>query len=75
LPCRGARGTIARMAKPAITWVVRYVEDGVFKVRTFQTEEAAQSFMQPKLAAGGEVRSWAEVWTHEREPPQPLGKR
>ena len=36
LPCGGSRGTIARMAKPAITWIVRYVEDGVFKVRTFQ---------------------------------------
>ena len=54
MPRGGSRGTIARMAKakPAITWLVRYVEDGVFKVRTFQTQEAAEGFMQRTLAAG-----------------------
>jgi hypothetical protein len=30
--------------------------------------------MQRTLAAGGEVRSWAEVWTHERELPVPVRK-
>jgi hypothetical protein len=58
--------------KPAITWIVRYVEGGVFRVRTFQTKDAAEGFMQLTLAAGGDVRSWAEVWTHELEmaPPE-----
>jgi hypothetical protein len=71
LPRSGTRGTIATMAKAptSITWIVRYVEDGVFKMRTFQTEEAARGFMQRTLVAGGDVRSWAEVWTHEREVP------
>ena len=55
--------------------IVRYVEDGVLKVRTFQTEDATQSFMQRTLAAGGEVRSWAEVWTHERELPTARRRR
>ena len=55
------------MAKSVITWIVRYVDDGVFKVRTFQTEEAAQIFMKHTSEGGGEVRSWAEVRTSERE--------
>ena len=57
------------MAKPVITWIVRYVDNGVFRVRTFRTEEAAEGFIQRTLAAGGEVRSWAEVRTSERELP------
>jgi hypothetical protein len=60
--------------KPAITFIVRYVEDGTFRVRTFQTKEAAEGFMQRTLAAGGDVRSWAEVWTHELELTPPVRK-
>jgi hypothetical protein len=58
------------MAKPSsITWIVRFVEKGVLQVRGFQTEQAARLFMQRTVDAGSEVRSWAEVRTHEREVP------
>jgi hypothetical protein len=64
------------MAKPpAITWIVRYVEKGVLQVRGFQTEQAAQFFMQRTVDAGGEVRSWAEVRTYERALPPAVRKR
>jgi hypothetical protein len=56
-------------APTSITWIVRFVEKGVLQVRAFQTERAAQLFMQRTVDAGGEVRSWAEVRTHEREVP------
>ena len=69
MPRRLARGTLARMVRPALSWIVRYVEDGVLRVRTFMTEEAAKSFIQRTVEAGGEVRGWAEVWTHERPLP------
>ena len=61
LPSRRLRGILARMAKPAITWIVRYAEEGVFKVRTFQMEEAALTFMK-HTSERGDVRSWAERW-------------
>ena len=47
----------------------------MLRVRTFMTEEAAKSFIQRTLGAGGEVRSWAEVWTHERAVPAAGRKR
>ena len=62
------------MVRPALSWIVRYVDNGVLRVRTFMTEEAAKSFIQRTVEAGGEVRSWAEVWTHERPVPPALRK-
>ena len=57
------------MPKPAITWVVRFVDRlGFPTVRRFQTEQAAVSFMDQVGADPDQsLRSWAEVWTHERE--------
>jgi hypothetical protein len=58
------------MPKPTFSWLVRYVDSGVFRVRTFQTEEAAEGFIRRiRDNPSQEFRSWAEVWTHERPPP------
>ena len=55
------------------TWLVRFVQDGTLKVRTFQTEEAAQLFMDGAAESGIEIRGWAEVKT--RDLPLPKGIR
>jgi hypothetical protein len=60
---------------PDISWIVRYVDkDGVFRLRTFQAEAAAVAFMRSVHQTGLDVRSWAEVWTHERALPADLRK-
>jgi len=59
--------------KTKTTWIVRYVEDGTLKVRTFRTEEAAQLFMSGAAESGIEVRSWAEVRTRDLPLPKGIG--
>jgi hypothetical protein len=62
-------------SSPKISWIVRYVDkDAVFRVRTFLNEAAALAFMQSAHKTGLDVRSWAEVWTHERALPADLQK-
>jgi hypothetical protein len=58
------------MPAPTIAWLVRYVDDGTLKVRTFQTQEAAELFMRRvRDDPQQEFRSWAEVRTAERPRP------
>ena len=47
----------------SITYIVRFVEDSTFNVRTFHDREAAELFMRLTVERSGDVRSWAEVST------------
>jgi hypothetical protein len=53
------------------TWTVRYLDKttATLRVRTFQSEEAAQLFIQRIMAEGGDVLSWAVVDTRELKLP------
>ena len=54
----------------SITYIVRFVEDSTFNVRTFHDREAAELFMRLTFERGGDVRSWAEVSTVEQSLPE-----
>ena len=60
-----------RTAMPTTrTWIVRYIDKtATLRVRTFQTEGAAEFFIERTLAEGGDVRSWAVVDTRDLKLP------
>jgi hypothetical protein len=60
------------LAAAVITWIVRYVDrGGVFRVRTFQTEEAAVLLIsQLRADPAQEFRSWAKVETRDLPLPK-----
>jgi hypothetical protein len=60
------------LAAAEISWIVRFVDrGGVFRVRTFQTEDAAVLFIDRLRAdPAQEFRSWAKVETRDLQPPE-----
>ena len=59
------------MSSPVISWIVRFVDkDGMFRVRTFYTEEAAVLFTgELRADEAQEFRSWTKVETRDLPPP------
>ena len=58
------------MPKREITWLVRYVDKGIFTARTFQTEEAAEAFIRRIRNDPNQEFRRTEVWTDD---PAPAG--
>ena len=58
------------MPKPDIIWLVRYIDNGIFTARTFQTEEAAEAFIRRIRNDPNQEFRRAEVWTND---PTPAG--
>ena len=56
------------MLKREITWLVRYVDNGIFTARIFQTEEAAEAFIRRIRHDPNREFRRTEVWTDDPAP-------
>ena len=54
----------------AVTWAVRFVEDGTFKICNLAERETAELFVRGAVARGVDIRSWAEVRTTDQPLPE-----
>ena len=59
------------MPKPDIIWLVRYIDNGIFTARTFQTEEAAEAFIRRIRNDPNQEFRRAEVGRTVPRPPGP----